>query len=172
MSFWLDWWLLIVYGVAITIITRILQHLKIAAKKDTLFNKYLFFIIIIGFYVFSVGLFCGFSAQPGGVNPFGFLGNVNDMFFNWIKTSLYPAYYQANPTFTSTEFMFSSGEEWLKNMGAAPFDNLQGLLQHPFHLFVAIGLFMMYPYFLRWGVRLGEMMFGSKPGKKGMLGIL
>ncbi len=173
MSFFLDCWMLILYGIAITIITRLLQKCGIAAKTDSMVSKYFFFILIIGFYIFSVGLFCGFTAAPGGVNPFGFLGYVNDWFFNWIKTSLYPAYYAAHPLATSTEFMFTSGEPWLANLEGANYNTLAEVAQyHPFSVFVAIGLFMLYPYFLKWGVRLGEILIGSKPGKRGLLGML
>lgn len=172
MSFWFDLWMLILLGVGIVIVTRIGQELKLFAIKDTFASKYLFFIVIVGFYLFSGSLFCGFSAA--GVNPFGFLGILNDWFFNWVKTELFAEYY-ADPsvaTATSTEFMYSSGMHWLKDAGAAPFNDLAGLIQHPFHLFIGIALFMMYPYFLRWGVRLGQLMFGTRPGKKGFISVL
>jgi hypothetical protein len=169
MSYWLDWWMLIGIGVIIVLITRLLPKIGIKLSPDSYLPKYLFVLTILLFYIFSGSLFAGFSED--GSNPLG-LGTVNDFFFGFIKTYLYPNYYAAHPNATSTEFMYSSGEQWLKDAGAAPFDDLEGLAHHPFHLFVGVFLFMLYPYFLRAGMRLGEILFGSKPGKKGIIHLL
>lgn len=173
MSFWLDWWLLIVEGIIIVFFVQILLP-KIGIK----FNKYnmkwakwTLYIIWLGiFYILSVGLFCGFTmgGQSGGVQVGPtFLAELNDRFFG-IAQWFYSPYYVLHPAANSTEFMFSSGQEWIRSGLGMEFYDLTGLTQHPFALFLGIIVFCSYPFWLKLGVWLGELMFGSCIGKKGM----
>jgi hypothetical protein len=106
--------------------------------------------------------------QSGGiqVGP-TFLANLNDWFFG-IAQWFYSPYYILNPAANSTEFMYSSGQVWLREALGISFYNLSGLTQHPFALFLGIIVFCSYPLWLKLGVWLGELMFGSSIGKKGM----
>ncbi len=94
------------------------------------------------------------------------LANLNDWFFEKIRT-LWGGYYEINSNATSTEFMFSSGQNWLRNAANIEFSNLSELSEYPGYLFFAIIMFCFYPYLLHSGVQLGELLFGSKPGKPG-----
>ena len=150
------WWLLLIFGIAISLIKQILPRIGIKLGKDSFFTKYASILTLLLVYCISLSLFCGFSV--GGI--FGIIQAMN------------PEYYALYPDATSTEFIFSGASFWLKDLGAAPFSDLGGMVQYPFHLFVGILIFCAYPLFLRWGVRLGEVLFGSKPDKKGALSLL
>ena len=119
----------------------------------------------------SISLLCGFSAQEGGTNPFGILGYLTDWLFSIIK-NMNPEYYAIYPDATSTEYMFSSAQFWLKDSGAATFNDLAGLSLRPWHLFLAVCLISILPITLYIGIRIGEMLFGTKLGKKGLIGML
>jgi hypothetical protein len=109
------------------------------------------------------------------------------------------------PAPTSTEYMFSSGYEFLKcgvngvavsNVGGTlvtfptnwispiwlnvfpfqwgvPFNNLETMVRfHPMYLFGGICIFACYPAFLYIGTQLGYLLFGRKPGDKGVIYLL
>jgi len=103
---------------------------------------------------------------------------------------MFPAYYDAHPDATSCEFMFSSGQFWLKDWYTAPdgifkwigsifnthvpFDSLGEMVSggYNLYLFFAIAMFSCYPGFLYVGTQLGFLLFGRKNGDKGVLGLL
>lgn len=67
------------------------------------------------------------------------------------------------------------GPTWLNGYfgKGVPFNNLEELcIQHPVYLFGAILMFCCYPGFLYLGTQLGYLLFGRKPGDKGILGLL
>ena len=173
MSFWLDWWMLISIGLVITLIVRNLSKVGVKWNNYTLlwFRRLVLIVVIIIFYLFSVGLFCGFThyGGPGGNQTVGpdWLATLNDWFFGLIKWFWAP-YYQLYPSATSTEFMFSSAQPWLRNLLNIQFNDLAGLTDQPLYLFFSIIIFALYPWFLRLGALMGEMLFGTKPGKKGL----
>jgi hypothetical protein len=226
-SFYIDWWLLIVLGAVIALISR----LKPIYRKDGFLFYWLCAIVLVFFMILSVGLFCQLTPADNG-----FLGNFNYNMYDlitggmWSKyngtTSLwgplaslspYSSYYsqlfaasQANglPMPTSTEFMFASGEPFLK-CGAngawvtnasgvsvlissntyplftpgplnvfpftkgVPFNDLTTMVEyHRVYLFAGICMFVTYPGWLYIGTQLGFLLFGRKPGDKGILYLL
>lgn len=171
MSFWLDWWLLLTSGFIIVGITQSLPKLGLQLNEynNRWMKRILMLIFLSVFYLFSIGLLAGFTQGAQGGTPIGpsWLGWLNDHFFGEIQQFFAP-YYEMHPNATSTEFMFSSAQPWLRDLLNIQFDNLSGLAQQPMHLFAAVALFSLYPYWLFVGVKLGELLFGSKPGKKGI----
>lgn len=174
MSFWLDWWLLITSGVIIVGITKLLPKLGVELNEyNNKWVKRLLMIMFISiFFLLSVGLLAGFTQGAQGGTPIGpsWLGWMNDQFFGTIQWFFKP-YYDAHPDATSTEFMFSSAQPWLRDLLNIQFDNLAELADQPFHLFGGVCLFALYPWWLFVGVWLGDILFGSKPGKSGIYRI-
>ncbi|MHA1734480.1 MAG: hypothetical protein ACTSU5_21285 [Promethearchaeota archaeon] len=114
MSFFLDWWMLIGLGVFITLVERIIRQYK--PKEDSFFVYTMSILTLVVFFTLSVGLFCelGWSAEWGYDNPV--LGRMNEFFFNTIKNMPgYRDYYARHPYASSTDFMYSSGYEFLKS---------------------------------------------------------
>ena len=171
MSFWLDWVLLLFLGIIIVGITKILGRIGLIKDeyRDKWIKRWLMGIGILVFFLLSIALFAGFTMGTDGNSPNGpvLLCKMNDSFFSLIKW-FYGPYYAMHPNATSTEFMFSSGEEWLRNLAHIQFNNLAELGNYPMHLMVGIFLFTLYPILLYMGVRLGELLFGSRYGKKGI----
>ncbi|HMF33533.1 MAG TPA: hypothetical protein VKK79_19070 [Candidatus Lokiarchaeia archaeon] len=220
MSFYIDWWLLIVMGAVIALITR----LKPLYRKDGFLFYWLCAIVLVFFFILSVGLFCQLTPADNS-----FLGNFNQAMWALIKgdtTSMwgqlaslspYGEYYKeltawslANgvPLPTSTEFMYSSGEAfikcgangaWVSNASGTliqistidypiftagplnvfpftkgvPFNDLTTLVNyHRVYLFGGICLFITYPGWLYLGTQIGYLLFGRKPGDKGILYML
>ncbi|MHA1758560.1 MAG: hypothetical protein ACTSVV_17480 [Promethearchaeota archaeon] len=159
MSFFLDWWMLIVIGVVIALFSKIFY------KEDSFLKYTLSIIALVVFFTFSIALFCQLNGKEHG-----FLGALNDFFWGFVKDVAFKDYYQKHPNATSTEFMYSSGIEQLKPY--VPFDDLEGLVKHPLHLFFGICMFISYPGWLYLGTQLGFLLFGRKPGDKGALGFL
>ena len=153
-------------------------------KEDSFLKYTLGIIILVGFYTFSIALFVELNAEQHG-----FLGQLNEFFFGFVKT-MFPAYYEAHPNATSCEFMFSSAEPWIKNWETAPdgifkwlgsifnfhvpFDNLAELVAGGYNQYLMFGvaMFCAYPLFLYLGTQVGFLIFGRKPGDKGALGFL
>jgi hypothetical protein len=175
MSFWFDWWLLLINGILIIAVVKLLPRVKINLNvyNQEWVKRLLYVFSLIVFYIISIGMLCGFTrgAQNEGVaiGP-GWLGAINDAVFG-IMQWLYAPYYEAHPEATSTEFMFSSGQEWLRSAANIDFNNLQELATSPLHLFMGVLILTLYPYLLHVGIQLGELLFGSKAGKKGMFPI-
>ncbi|MHA1299773.1 MAG: hypothetical protein ACTSO9_10090 [Candidatus Helarchaeota archaeon] len=173
MSFWLDWWMLMCGGIMISLIVKYLPKLGIKWHEYNMLwlKRGLMLFILSFFFLFSIGLFCGFTHHggPGGDQTIGpsWMATMNDWFFSIIKNFWAP-YYQIHPNATSTEFMFSSAQPWLRDLLNIQFDDLAGLTNQPMHLFVGICLFALYPYFLFIGTILGDLMFGGKPDKSGV----
>ncbi|MHA1274752.1 MAG: hypothetical protein ACTSQJ_10470 [Promethearchaeota archaeon] len=176
MSFFLDWWMLIGCGIIIALFSKIFY------KEDSFLKYTLSILVLVVFYTFSIALFCELNAEEHG-----FLGQLNEFFFGFVQ-NMFPEYYANHPEATSCEFMYSSGEEWIKNwqngtgLGGwagsilkteVPFDNLEELVKyHKLYLFFGIVMFCTYPFYLYVGTQLGFLMFGRKPGDKGALGLL
>jgi hypothetical protein len=173
MSLWLDWWWLIGFGMGIVFVVQV-AFPKIGIKfnrYNTQWMKWILYFVFLGvFYMLSLSLFAGFTLGPmnGGI-PRGpaFLGEINDKFFAIIK-AFYAPYFEMYPNADSTEFMFSSGQVWIRERFGIEFNNLTELAAHPFALFLAIIGLCLYPLWLKIGIVLGELMFGTKPGKHGM----
>ncbi len=214
MSFFIDWWALIVAGIACALISR----LKPFYRKDGFLFYYLCAIVLVIFYTLSIGLLCDIGPEDNA-----FLGPMNQSFFALIKgdeTSIWGPLaglspfkeYYANLTAwsinhgvaipTSTEFEFSSGYEFIKcgaegafleiggapiqinyitpiwlNIfpfrGGIPFNNMEQLVMyHPMYLFGGICMFCCYPAFLYIGTQLGYLLFGRKPGDKGIIYLI
>ena len=151
--------MLIGVGIFIAIMCRVFY------KEDSFLHFSLGIMTLVVFFALSIALFCDLNA-----NDHGFLGTANEIFFGFVKEYGFKEYYQNHPDATSTEFMYSSGLEQLKPF--VPFDDLEGLAQHPLHLFFGILMFITYPGWLILGVKIGHLMFGRKPGDKGVLGFL
>ena len=165
MSFYLDWWMLIATGVVIALLCRIFY------KEDSFLMYELGILALFVFFTFSIALFTELN-----VEEHGFLGFINETFFNIVK-KIYPAYYDAHPDATSAEFMFSSAEPWLKDLfesNGFKFSNLQDLTQgrNKLLLFLAIAMFCTYPGWLILGVKVGFLLFGRKTGDKGIFGLI
>ncbi len=224
MSFFVDWCLLIIFGIGCALISR----LKPFYRKDGFLFYYLCAIVLVVFYTVSVGMFCelGWDRGVGDELMWGndnqILGSMNELFFELLRGNTNSAWgslaslspfqeYYLNLTNwsvangvavpTSTEFIFSSGFEFIKSgsQGAfielestiytigyiqpiwlnflffrgVPFNNLEQLaVYHPVALFGGICLFATYPAFLYIGTQLGYLFFGRKPGDKGILYLL
>jgi hypothetical protein len=166
MSFWLDWWLLLVGGIFIVLICKGLP--KIGLFKNRYNNYWLKRLLMImflsGFYLISIGFWVGFSDRST------IFGAVTQAVFDLMKW-FYAPYFVLHPAATSTEFMYSSGQEWLRVLLNLEFNDMAGLAQHPVYMFFGICVFSLYPLILYCGVTLGELLFGSSPGKKGLFGI-
>ncbi len=214
MSLFLDWWMLIIFGIAIALVSR----LKPFYRKDGFLFYYLCAIVLVIFYTVSVGMLCELGPEDNAI-----LGPMNDAFFALMKGdtasiwgslasfSPFKLYYDNLITWsstnllplpTSTEFMFSSGYEFIKcgaegaflKIGGAPiainyiqpiwlnvfpfrwgvpFNNLEQLVKfHPMYLFGGICLIAAYPAFLYIGTQMGYLFFGRKPGDKGIIYLL
>lgn len=171
MSFWLDWWLLFTFGFVIHVIVKYLGK----SGKITIYNlKWIKRIMMLGvlgcFFLVSCSLIAGFTL---GTDSLGdeigphWLGWLSDFFFGMLK-GLFAPYYSVHPSATSTEFMFSSGQQWLRDLLNIQFDDLSGLVNQPVFLFGAIIIFALYPYLLFLGTFFGELLLGSKFGKNAM----
>ena len=179
MSFYLDGWMLIALGVFVAILSRTFY------KEDSFLKYTLSIMVLVVFYMLSIGLFCELNAEEHG-----FLGALNEFFFGFVK-DMYPGYYENHPDATSCEFMFSSAEEWIKDgnsgdlngLGAffgglfnteVPFESLEEMITggHQLYLFFGIFMFCCYPAFLYIGTQIGFLLFGRKPGDKGVIGLL
>ncbi len=136
---------------------------KIFYKEDSFLKYWLSIIVLVVFFVLSIGLLCQLNGEEHG-----FLGAINDFYWGMMRDVLFKEYYQNHPNATSTEFMYSSGLEQL----TPPFHDLQGLAAHPLYLFFGICMFITYPGWLFLGTQLGFLIFGRKPGDKGILGFL
>lgn len=159
MSFFLDWLMLIGMGIFIALACKLFY------KEDSFLKYTLSILVLVAFYIFSIGLFCELNGKDHG-----FLGSINDFFWGIMRDQMFTDYYNKHPNATSTEFMYSSGLEQLKPL--VPFDDLAGLATHPLHLFFGICMFVCYPGFLYLGTQVGFLIFGRKPGDKGVLGFL
>lgn len=129
MSFFLDWWMLIGLGMVITLLERIIRQLqKEEHHEDSFFVYTMSILVLVVFYSLSVGLFCelGWSAEWGFDNPV--FGRANELFFNMVRTMPgFDDYYLRHPYASSTDFMFSSGYEFLKSgLGGNWFTNWIG----------------------------------------------
>lgn len=110
----MDWWLLIVMGIGITGIERVIRQFK--PKKDSFFVYFASAITLAIVLSVSVGLFAelGWSKQWGYDNPV--LGRATEWFFNLVKGMPgFADYYARHPYASSTDFMYSSGYEFLKS---------------------------------------------------------
>ncbi|MFO8018551.1 MAG: hypothetical protein R6U96_07945 [Promethearchaeia archaeon] len=165
MSFYLDWWMLIGIGVFIALLCRIFY------KEDSFLMYELGALALVVFLTFSIALFAELNASEHG-----FLGLLNETFFDIVKW-MFPEYYEAHPDATSAEFMFTSAEQWLKDLyesNGFKFSNLQDLTQgkNKLLLFFGVAMFCTYPGWLILGVKIGFLLFGRKTGDKGLLGLL
>lgn len=168
MSFWLDWWLLFLLGFGIHVIVKYMGK----SGKISIYNlKWIKRIMMLGvlgfFYLISGSLLAGFTLGTESIgDEIGphWMGWLNDSFFGMIKRFFSP-YYALHPAATSTEFMFSSGQQWLRELLNIQFDDLSGLVTQPFYLFIAILIFAIYPYIIFLGTYMAELMIGSKFGK-------
>lgn len=180
MSFFFDWWMLVLIGIGIAAISK--RHYK----EDSMLKYTLSILTLVVFYVISVGLFSELNAQQHG-----FLGALNDWFFGLLKT-MFSSYYINHPDATSFEFMYSSGLEWLKGWDSiytnddifkwigsilntnVPFDSMADAITggHHYYIYFGVIMFSAYPFFLYAGTQLGFMLFGRKPDDKGVLGFL
>ena len=179
-SFFLDWWMLIGIGIFIALFSKIFY------KEDSFLKYTLSIVTLVVFYSLSIGLFCELDASNGP------LGVATEFFFNMVK-DMFPDYYAAGApgeNATSTEFMFSSAELWIKDYTSAqpglgkligsifktevPFNSLSELVSggHNLYLFFGVAMFCCYPFFLYGGTQIGFLIFGRKPGDKGALGFL
>jgi len=166
MSFWLDWWLLLVGGIGTVLICKGLP--KIGLVKNRYNNYWLKRLLMIAFlslfFLISIGFFVGFTDRDT------LFGAVTQGVFDLMKW-FYAPYFVLHPDATTTEFMYSSGQEWLRALLQLEFNDIVELAQHPVYMFGGICLFCLYPLILYCGVMLGELLFGSSPGKKGLFGI-
>ena len=181
MSFWVDWWMLIGFG----FIAALLSKTKLLYKEDSFFLYYICGFILVVFYIVSIGLLLNLTPEDNLI-----LGTFNQFFFDLMK-SINPGYYAAHPEAaeSSTEFMYSSanvlwnwGDVNIKDPGGrlngflgngVPFNNLEELVaDHPMYLYGGIVMFSLYPAFLYLGTQLGYLLFGRKPGDKGVIGFL
>ncbi len=76
MSFFVDWWMLILFGIACALVSR----LKPFYRKDGFLFYYLCAAVLVVFYVVSVGMLCELDAIDNPV-----LGSINESFFALIK---------------------------------------------------------------------------------------
>jgi len=171
MSFWIDWWVLILIGVFISLGTKYLpKSVKWHEYNILWFKRGIMLIVLSIFFLFSIGLLCGFTHHggTGGDQTIGpsWMATLNDWVFGMLKKFWAP-YYELYPNATSTEFMFSSAQPWLREKLNIQFNDLAGLVNQPMHLFVGICLFALYPYLLFLGTVLGDVLFGTRPEKHG-----
>ncbi len=174
MSFWLDWWLLLGFGIVnVGIAKQITKLFNLNEYWNEWVKRGLYVLSIAIFLILSVGLLGGFTMgtynfdNPGTQIGPTWLATINDWFFGIIRW-FYGPYYEMHPEAASTEFMFSSGQQWLRNVANIDYNKLQQLANHPYHLFVGVIIFCLYPYLLHLGFQLGDMLWGSKPGREGM----
>ena len=186
MSFFLDWIMLILIGIAIAVVSKKFY------KEDSMLKYSLSILTLVIFYVISASLFCELNGQDHG-----FLGVVNDMMFGskaepGFLRIMFASYFVNHPDATSFEFMFSSGLETLKDWDGpntpegifkwigslvnthVPFDSLAEAIAggHNLYIFFGVAMFSAYPFFLYSGTQLGFLLFGRKPGDKGIIGFL
>ncbi len=174
MSFWLDWWLLLGFGILdVGIAKSIARIFKLNEYWTEWVKRILYLGSLAIFFALSIGLLCGFTMgkglYPGNevqIGPAG-LAKINDWFFGILRW-FYSGYYSQHPEATSTDFMYSSGQIWLRDSLKLEFYDLEGLAQKPGYLFGGIIILCAYPWLLHAGFQLGDMLWGSKPGKKGM----
>jgi hypothetical protein len=184
MSFIRAWWLLLLAGVALVVLYRLLwgAGLKLGWRmpRDAHFVGYLYFVVLGLTYLISLSLLAGFTMQgPGGVpNGPEILCRLNDWVYGLVMARC-PEYYAAHPelavsALSSPEYLYCGGSAWLKSLvdPAGEFLGLGFLAANPLHLFVGGLLLCTYPFWLYLGVRLGQLLVGSRPGKKGVLGLL
>lgn len=181
MSFWLDWWMLIGFGFGMALLSKT----KLLYKEDSFFLYYACAFILVMFYVVSIGLLLNLKPEDNII-----LGTMNQAFFDILK-QMNPGYYAAHPIAaeSSTEFMYSSANmfwDWgtinIKDAGGilngffgqgVPFNSLEELVaDHPMYLYGGILIFCLYPAFIYLGTQLGYLLFGRKPGDKGVIGLL
>ncbi len=114
MSFFLAWLILILAGMVITLVERVLREYK--PKEDSFFVYTVSILVLVVFLCVSVGLLCeiGWSDAWGYDNPV--FGRINEYIFNIIKDIPgFDDYYARHPFASSTDYMFSSGFEFLKS---------------------------------------------------------
>jgi hypothetical protein len=168
MSFFLDVWMLIIIGIAISLIGKKFY------KEDSYLKPTLSILVLALFYFISISLFCELNGTDHGI-----IGSINESFFNLLKW-MFAGYYETNPEAagSSTEFMFSSGQQWLKdllknnNMDFNSFAELSAPGPQRILIFLGIWMFAMYPLWLYLGIKIGVMLFGRKPGDKGIFGVI
>ena len=186
MSFFFDWWMLVLIGIGIAAISK--RHYK----EDSMLKYSLSIITLLMFYVISISLFCELTGDKHGV-----LGAVNDFMYGskadpGLLRIMFADYFKNHPDATSFEFMYSSGFEWLKDWDGpntpegifkwigslvntnVPFESFAEAVAggHMLYIFFGVAMFSAYPFFLYAGTQLGFLMFGRKPGDKGVLGFL
>ncbi|MGQ4875568.1 MAG: hypothetical protein ACP6IY_15985 [Promethearchaeia archaeon] len=166
MSFLLDPGILIIFGILIALISKKFY------KEDSFLSVTLSVIILLLFYIVSGSLFCELNAKDHGA-----LGAMNENFFNLLK-GIWAGYYENNPDATSCEFMFTSGEQWIKDWlinNNMDFNNLQELCAPgPQRILILCGILMfaLYPVWLYLGIKIGIFLFGRQPGDKGVFGFI